>query len=155
MVYSVAADIDLILGPYATSSTTSVTTTDLATVIQAIDREIDAVLKGAGVASVPVSSGDDSVFFNYLNTVSIWGSAASALKGLFPDLTIFERWQDKYDATLEMFRNKNDIPSALLGGANDPTVSTYFTENSVEEADLGNLEGAHLFSVDNLGEVRW
>jgi hypothetical protein len=155
MAYSVAADIDRVLGPYNTSSTTPVTTTDLTTIVAQIDQQVDAVLKGAGVASVPVVTGDDSVFFNYLNSVSVWGSAAEALKAIFPDGNVGDFWQAKYDAALGNLRNGTDIPSALLGGANDPTVDTYLVNNPTEEADLGDLEGAHLFSVNSLDDLPW
>ena len=155
MAYSVAAAVDRVLGPYGTSSTTPVTTTDLTTIIAQIDQQIDAVLKGSGVASVPVVSGDDSIFFNYLNSVSIWGTTAEALKSIFPDGEVGDFWQKKYDAALKNLRNGTDIPSALLGGANDPTVDTYLVNNPTEEADLGDLEGAHLFSVDNLDSLPW
>jgi len=156
MAYSVAADVDRLLGPYATTRTSTVTTVDLTTLILEIDNQINAVLQGAGVTSVPVVLGDNATFFNYLNSVSLWGSVAQTLMALFPDGTLHEFWQDKYDKALKTLRNKEDIPTQLLGGASDDVpIDTYLTQNTAEEADLGDLEGAHLFSVDNLSSEPW
>ena len=156
MAYSTGTQVNRVLGPYATSSQSSVTTADLTTIIRDIDRQINAVLQGAGVSSVPVSSGDDSVFFDYLNSVSIWGAVAETLKSLFPEGSLHDFWQAKYDTALATLRSKEDVPSGLLGGASDEVkIDTYLTQNTEEEAELGDLEGAHLFSVDNLGEKPW
>ncbi len=155
MAYSVNTDVDRALGPYATSDTTAVTTNGLTHVISEIDQQVDGILQGAGIASVPVVVGDDSIFFAYLNSVSIWGSTAVALRMLFPDSNLDEFFQKKYEDALATLRSKEDIPSGLLGGANDPTAATYFTKNTAEEATLGALEGAHLFTVDDIGDKPW
>lgn len=143
--YSSTTLVNEVLGPHATTATTTPTTAQLSNMIDGINAQIDSVLLGAGVSSVPVTSSHNASFAAFLIEVEKWGSAAESLKAMFPEATgpgetpAFGFWQKKYDDTLKAWRDGKDIPSTLLGGANDPSPSTYFTRNPGTEEVLGDL----------------
>jgi len=162
MAYATNTMVKRDLGRLDTSASSPITDTEVTSIIAEIDSQIDAVLKGVGVTPVPVTAADDSVFHAYLVSVSIWGSMASVLRALLPGprpsnrLTTtpsWEFWQGKYTDALDQFRLGNDIPSVMLGDVTH--ASSYFTNNQTAEATLGALEGAQLFTVDDLGENPW
>ena len=145
MAYTDTDGVNGILGPHAATSSTIVTLTQLSTIIDGISAQIDTVLKGAGVATVPVTGGLDSTFNTFLVEVNKWGAAADFLKGMFPEAVgpgeqpAFAFWAKKYQDVLKAWREGKDIPAGLLGGANDPSPSTYFTRNPDQEETLGDL----------------
>ena len=87
MAYADTDDVNGVLGAQAATASTAVTLTQLGVIITGISSQMDTVLKAAGVASVPVSSGTDSTFATYLVAVNTWGAAAEYLKGVFPEAT--------------------------------------------------------------------
>jgi len=145
MAYADTDDVNGVLGAQAATASTAVTLTQLGVIITGISSQMDTVLKAAGVASVPVSSGTDSTFATYLVAVNTWGAAAEYLKGVFPEATgpgenpAFAFWDRKYQGALKAWRDGDDIPVGLLGGSADPDPSTYFTRNPQQEETLGDL----------------
>ena len=145
MAYTTTALTNDILGPHASTASTTPTTTELSAMIDGIASQIDTVLSGAGVSTVPVTSSHNSTFFTFLAEVNKWGAAAEFLKAMFPEAvgvgetTAFGFWQKKYDDTLKAWRKSEDLPSDLLGGSNDVSPSSYFTRNPDEEEVLGDL----------------
>jgi len=154
MAYSTAAQVNRLLGPHATTASTPVTTTELEAIAGDVSRRIDAVLRNAGVLTIPVT---DASFSAYLGVVESYGVTAQVLKALFPEAMgpgeqpAFAFWQALFNAAMGYDSAKHGlaqrvgIPSTLFSVE---LVSSYFTEHTEEEAELGDLEGAHLFSVD-------
>ena len=145
MAYTDTTGVNGVLGPHAATSSTAVTLDQLTTMIDGIAAQIDTVLKGAGVAAVPVTGGLDSTFNTFLVEVNKWGAAGEYLKGLFPEAVgpgespAFAFWEKKYQDTLKAWREGKDLPAGLLSGPNDPGPSTYFTRDPDEEETLGDL----------------
>ena len=145
MPYTTTALVNDVLGPHASTSSTTPTTTELSAMIDGIASQVDTVLKGAGVATVPITNSLDSTFFTFLAEVNKWGAAAEFLNAMFPEATGLGdsgaggRWQKKYDDTIKAWREGKDLPSDLLGGSNDVSPSTYFTRNPNTEETLGDL----------------
>jgi len=145
MAYTDTDTVNAALGVHAATASTTPTLTQLSAIITSVSSFMDGVLKAAGVSSVPVVSGDDSVFYSMLGEINKFGAASEFLKGMFPEATgpgetpAFKYWGDKYDDGIEMLRGDNGIPSPLLGGPNDISPSTYFTRNPNEEETLGDL----------------
>tara|TARA_Y100000310_G_scaffold94659_1_gene92412 strand:- start:466 stop:939 length:474 start_codon:yes stop_codon:yes gene_type:complete len=156
MAYASTSDVNRVLGPHEATATTAVTLTDLGNIIDGISAQIDSVLKGAGVGTVPVTSSADSTFATFLIAVNIWGAAGEYLKGLFPEATgpgespAFAFWQKKYTDTLKAWREGKDLPSGLTGGSNDQAPSTYFTRNPDEEELLGDLAEASMTKLADM-----
>ena len=156
MAYASTSDVNRILGPHSATATTAVTLTDLGNIIDGISSQIDAILKAAGVGTVPVTSAMDSTFATYLVAVNIWGAAGEYLKGLFPEATgpgespAFAFWQKKYIDALDAWRKGSDLPATLLGGDSDQSPSSYFTRNSAEEELLGDLAERPLNKLSDL-----
>jgi hypothetical protein len=149
MAYCDTDDVNGILGDHAATSSSTPTLTQLGSMINGIASQIDVCLKSAGVASVPVTSAQDSTVATFLVEVNKWGAAAEFLKGMFPEATgpgenpAFAFWQKKYNDVLLGWKDKDGpqgIPASLLGGAGDADPSTYFTRNPNEEEELGDLQ---------------
>lgn len=153
MAYATTAQVNGLLGPHAATFDTVPTVTQLASMIDGISAQIDTVLKGAGVNSVPVISSLDSTFAAFLIEVNKWGAAAEFLKALFPEATgpgespAFAFWETKYRDTLKAWRMGQDLPDGLLSGSNDPAPSSYFTRNPEQEETLGELAGASMTKI--------
>jgi hypothetical protein len=142
MAYTTTALTNDVLGPHASTTTTTPTTVELSAIIDGIASQVDTVLSGAGVATVPVTNDQNSTFFTFLAEVNKWGAAGEFLTAMFPEAgesTAFGFWQKKYDDTLKAWRDGKDIPSSLLGGSNDASPSSYFTRNPDTEETLGDL----------------
>lgn len=153
MAYADTTSTNRVLGSNAATSVTVPTLVDLANIITGIAGQIDSVLKGAGVATVPFTSDVDSEFHAFLIAVNVWGAAAEFLKGMYSEATgpgespAFAFWQKKYDATLKAWREGKDLPAGILSGANDTSPSSYFTRNPEEEETLGELAGASMNKI--------
>ena len=148
MAYCTTTDVNAILGVHPATSSTTPTLTQLGLMIDDISAQMDAYLKGAGIASVPVTSSQDSTVAAFLIGVNKWGAAASFLKGMFPEATgpgenpAFAFWEKRYNNVLDGWLDKDGpkgIPANLLGGAGDANPSTYFTRNPDQEETLGDL----------------
>lgn len=149
MAYTTTDGVNGVLGDHAATSSSTPTVTQLSAMIDGINSQIDTCLKSVGVASVPVSSGTDSVFATFLGEVNKWGAAAEFLKGMFPEATgpgenpAFAFWQKKYDDVIKGWKDPDGpfgLPTGLLGGPGDADPSTYFTRNPNEEEILGDLQ---------------
>ncbi len=151
MAYTTTTDVNAVLGDHAATTTSVPTLAQLTLMIDGINSQIDNCLQSVGVASVPVTSGANSVFATFLAEVNKWGAAAEFLKGMFPEATgpgenpAFAFWQKKYTDVLDGWKDTGDqgpigIPVGLLGGPGDADPSTYFTRNPDEEEVLGDLQ---------------
>ena len=160
MSYSTTAEINRLLGPHAVTASTPVTTTDVDNMRASLSDFIDGELSALGVSTVPVTN---AVVMATLAGIESWGVTAQVLKALFPEATgageqpAFAYWQKLYDEAMK------ELPEMVKGWAKGglviatkvSEVTSYFTENTDEEADLGDLEGASLFKVDSLNKSPW
>jgi hypothetical protein len=162
MAYSTTEQVNRILGPHAVTASTPVTTSDVDALRTDVSYRIDAVLAGESVSTVPAT---DGTVVDYLAAVESWGVAAQVLKALFPEATgpgeqpAHAYWEGLFKDALK------SLPKLIQGWANADLItllntdarkaSSYFTENTEEEAELGDLEGASLFKTDPLGEHPW
>jgi len=160
MSYSTTAEINRLLGPHAVTASTPVTTTDVDNMRATMADFIDGQLSSLGVSTVPVTN---AIVMATLAGIESWGVTAQVLKALFPEAIgpgeqpAFAYWQKLYDNAMK------DLSAMVVGWAKGglvtatkvSEVSSYFTENTEEEADLGDLEGTSLFKVDALDQYPW
>lgn len=154
--YADTADVNVLMGPHRITETTKLTLSDLEKLLLNVDSDLNARLNDAGVGVIPVL---DPAFTGYLKTLASWSAAAQAFKIQFPEAMgpgeqpAYAYWEKRYQAALLLLSGA--IPGDLISGFANAAVSSYFTKHPEEEAEMGNLAGASLFTVDNLQEKGW
>jgi hypothetical protein len=157
MPYSTNIQVNRNLGPHTVSIDTIVTVAEVDALRTETAAQIDAVLASLNV-TLPITPGH--ALLAYLGAVESWGVTAQALKMMFPEAVgpgespAWAFWQKKYDDALLMLRDGVGVYQDL-SDIEEMVASSYFTNNPETEAELGQLAGAHLFEVDDLGVKPW
>lgn len=142
MAHTTKENVNVLLGPHAVSSSTSVTLDDLENIVDNINAEVNL---RAGAAGFSTDESDSTNIGKYLKSVVQWGAAASALKGLFPEATgpgtnpAFAFWEDRYQKALAYFDKLAFEEDVAVSTDDPPLPSTYFTRNRNQDEELGDL----------------
>ena len=142
MAYATEADVEALMAQVTISATTSLTSTELAIIIDDVAGEIDTALASQDVV-VPVTA--PTYVLNWLEGVNSMGATARALRSLFPDVAgmgeqpAFAFWQRLYDNALKGIRDGSMIPPDLARSDTSVAPSTYLTRNPDDELDLGDI----------------
>lgn len=162
MSYSTTAQVNRLLGPHAVTTSTLVTTSDVEALRNEASYNIDAKLRSYGVSVIPVTN---TVVANYLGVLESWCVASRVLKILFPEAVgageqpAHAYWKSLCDEGLKtlptLIRGWEGTGLVSIVSMDSIQASGYFTEHTEEEAELGDLEGAHLFGVDPLDQHPW
>ena len=149
MAYAAIADVTARMAKFTISTTSKPTTAQITEFLDDIQGEVDVHLAAMGV-TVPATT--PAYFMDWLKGVVADGTAALALKSMFPDAhgpaetPAYSFYQNRYEAALEGITDGSAVPVDLTTG-NYVAPSTYLSVNSESEADIGELAEKFMFKV--------
>ena len=153
MAYAAIGDVTARMAKFTVSSTTKPTTAQVTEFLDDISGEIDVHLAAKG-CTVPATT--PVYFMDWLKGVCANGTAALALKSMFPDAygpaetPAYKFFESMYTSALESIDDGMAIPPDLITGVGYVAPSTYLTRNSEEDEDLGTLANKFMFPVDKV-----
>lgn len=140
--YATEVKVESLMAQFIIDETTSPSSTELTTIIEDVEGEIDTALRTQGV-STPVAT--PTYLLDWLEGLASTGAAARALKSMFPDaggpgqVAASEFYQRIYERGLAGIRDGTMIPPEAVSSGSSVSPSTYFTRNPDEEEALGSI----------------
>ena len=147
--YAALSDVEARIAKFTLSTTTKPTAAQVTEFLDDITGEMNVHLAAMGV-TVPATT--PAYFIDWLKGMCADGTAALALKSMFPDAVgpaetpAYMFYQQRYESALEGITDGSAIPVDLTTG-NYVAPSTYLTRNSESEEDIGDLADKFMFKV--------
>ena len=143
--YAAETDVEALVAQWVIDGSSKPTSTQLTTLLESSDAEMDAMLSAEGVTVPFVSDGSDEQdkFATFLTGTNALGAAALWCASAFPDVTgpgevpIREYLQARYDSRLKMLQSGAAIPNSVAAGKTLHGPITMNTEFPSTEPDLG------------------